>query len=165
MLNGRWPHGLSSWNWASRRFQPGEGPSRGLLRDCTTSPINWFAALIFLNISTISANMFSTYLPVGTQYIFCPAGIISICWQVEYNQNIMGCVLMWRWEQWGQIHLATQTSSSAQECWWRCNETLIVSKHLARIISGHNMWQLGTCEVRGHTRSGDKNTNKQFPGQ
>ena len=30
---------------ASRRFQPGEGPSRGLLRDCTTSPINRFAAL------------------------------------------------------------------------------------------------------------------------
>ena len=27
------------------RFQPGEGPSRGLLRDCTTSPINRFAAL------------------------------------------------------------------------------------------------------------------------
>ena len=25
---------------ASRRFQPEEGPSRGLLRDCTTSPIN-----------------------------------------------------------------------------------------------------------------------------
>ena len=31
---------------ASRRFQPGEGPSRGLLRDCTISPINRFAALI-----------------------------------------------------------------------------------------------------------------------
>ena len=28
------------------RFQPGEGPSRGLLRDCTTSPINRFAALV-----------------------------------------------------------------------------------------------------------------------
>ena len=27
-------------------MQPGEGPSRGLLRDCTTSPINQFAALI-----------------------------------------------------------------------------------------------------------------------
>ena len=25
--------------------QPGEGPSRGLLRDCTTSPINRFASL------------------------------------------------------------------------------------------------------------------------
>ena len=25
--------------------QPGEGPSRGLLRDCTTSPINRFAEL------------------------------------------------------------------------------------------------------------------------
>merc|ERR1712155_243953 len=31
---------------ASRRFQPGEGPSRGLLRDCTNSPINRFAALL-----------------------------------------------------------------------------------------------------------------------
>ena len=31
---------------ASRRFQPGEGPSRGLLRDCTTSPINRVAALV-----------------------------------------------------------------------------------------------------------------------
>ena len=30
---------------ASRHFQPGEGPSRGLLRDCTTSLINRFAAL------------------------------------------------------------------------------------------------------------------------
>ena len=30
---------------ASRRFKSGEGPSRGLLRDCTTSPINRFAAL------------------------------------------------------------------------------------------------------------------------
>ena len=28
---------------ASRRFQPEEGPSRG--RDCTSSPINRFAAL------------------------------------------------------------------------------------------------------------------------
>ena len=33
---------------ASRRFQPGEGPSRGLLSDCTTSPINRFAALIII---------------------------------------------------------------------------------------------------------------------
>ena len=33
---------------ASRRFQPGEGPSRGLLRDCTTSPINRFAALVLV---------------------------------------------------------------------------------------------------------------------
>ena len=39
---------------ASRRFQPGEGPSRGLLRDCTTSPINRFAALIFMSFSQIS---------------------------------------------------------------------------------------------------------------
>ena len=31
----------------SRHFQPGEGPSRGLLRDCTTSPITRFAALVF----------------------------------------------------------------------------------------------------------------------
>ena len=30
------------------RFQPGEGPRRGLLRDCTTSPINRFAALLTL---------------------------------------------------------------------------------------------------------------------
>ena len=30
---------------ASRHFQPGD-PSRGLLRDCTTSPINRFAALV-----------------------------------------------------------------------------------------------------------------------
>ena len=32
-----------------QRFQPGEGPSRGLLRDCTTSPINRFAALVCNN--------------------------------------------------------------------------------------------------------------------
>ena len=29
-----------------RRFQPGEGPSRGLLHDCTTSPMDRFTALI-----------------------------------------------------------------------------------------------------------------------
>ena len=33
-------------HYASRRFQPGEGPSRGLIRDCTISPINQFAALV-----------------------------------------------------------------------------------------------------------------------
>ena len=38
-------HGLKCES-ASRRFQPGEGPSRGLLRDCSTSPINRFAALL-----------------------------------------------------------------------------------------------------------------------
>ena len=47
MLNGRWPHGLSTWNWVRNaiiirdgrfglhsvlHFQPGEGSSRGLLR-------------------------------------------------------------------------------------------------------------------------------------
>ena len=31
---------------SSSRFQPGEGPSRGLLRDCTISLINRFAALV-----------------------------------------------------------------------------------------------------------------------
>ena len=30
-------------------FQVGEGPSRGLLRDCTTSPINRFVALLDIN--------------------------------------------------------------------------------------------------------------------
>ena len=30
----------------SRRLQPGEGPNSGLLCDCTTSPINPFAALL-----------------------------------------------------------------------------------------------------------------------
>ena len=30
----------------SRCFQPGEGPSRGLLRDCTTSPMDRFTAII-----------------------------------------------------------------------------------------------------------------------
>ena len=47
---------------ASRRFQPGEGPSRGLLRDCTTSPINRFAALIIsLHLKwSLSVNMPTT---------------------------------------------------------------------------------------------------------
>ena len=27
-------------------FNPGEGPSRGLLRDCTTSPMDRFTALV-----------------------------------------------------------------------------------------------------------------------
>ena len=31
---------------ASRRFQPGEGPGRGPLRNCTTSLINRFTALV-----------------------------------------------------------------------------------------------------------------------
>ena len=34
----------------SSRFQPGEGPSRGLLRDCTTSSINRFATLKMIQI-------------------------------------------------------------------------------------------------------------------
>ena len=37
---------IVSYSRPSRRFQPGEGPSSGLLRDCTTSPINRFAALV-----------------------------------------------------------------------------------------------------------------------
>ena len=42
---------------ASRRFQPGEGPSRGLLRDFTTSPINRFAALV----SSEAVNIMTTH--------------------------------------------------------------------------------------------------------
>ena len=33
---------------ARRGYQPGEGTSRGLLRDCTTLPINRFAALFII---------------------------------------------------------------------------------------------------------------------
>ena len=36
----------------SSRFQQGEGPSRGLPRDCTTSPMDRFAALL----RTVSGN-------------------------------------------------------------------------------------------------------------
>ena len=36
---------------ACRRFQPGEGPSRGILRDCTASPINRFAAQVDFHVS------------------------------------------------------------------------------------------------------------------
>ena len=32
--------------YGSSRFQPGEGPRRGLLRDCTLSPMDRFAALV-----------------------------------------------------------------------------------------------------------------------
>ena len=41
----------------NRCFQPVEGPSRGLLRDCTTSPINRFAALVWDNISPARTNV------------------------------------------------------------------------------------------------------------
>ena len=37
---------IVSYESVSRLFQPGEGPRRGLLRDCTTSPNNRFAALV-----------------------------------------------------------------------------------------------------------------------
>ena len=38
-----------------KRFQPGEGPSRGLLRDCTTSPINRLStALVTTACNTIA---------------------------------------------------------------------------------------------------------------
>ena len=46
---------------APSHFLPGEGPSRGLLRDCTTSPINRFAAL--LNIWLYIINI--THPPLG----------------------------------------------------------------------------------------------------
>ena len=39
---------------ASRRFQPGEGPSRGLLHDCTTSPINRYAALYLRGLADVA---------------------------------------------------------------------------------------------------------------
>ena len=47
---------------ASMRFQPGEGPSRGLLRDCTTSPINRFAALIRVSASAAAGAQTETLL-------------------------------------------------------------------------------------------------------
>ena len=37
------------------QFQPGEGPSRGLLRDCTTSPINWYTVLV--NVGLVLVNV------------------------------------------------------------------------------------------------------------
>ena len=37
---------LTKCESGSSHFQPGEGPSRGLLCDCTTSPINRYTALI-----------------------------------------------------------------------------------------------------------------------
>ena len=42
MLNGRWPHGLSTWNWVRDAIILS---LKGLFRDCTTSLINRFAAL------------------------------------------------------------------------------------------------------------------------
>ena len=41
---------------ASRRFQPGDGPSRGLLHDCTTSPINRLIATYTLQIFPIKTS-------------------------------------------------------------------------------------------------------------
>ena len=49
-----------------KKFHPkvrnhGEGPSRGLVRDCTTSPINLFAALVkILFLGQGKMKMFST---------------------------------------------------------------------------------------------------------
>ena len=39
----------------SSRFQLGEGPSRGLLRDCTTSTMDRFAALVDTGVSRVAA--------------------------------------------------------------------------------------------------------------
>ena len=60
----------------SRHFQPGECPRRGLLRDCTTSPINrlqhqsqHFCVLILLPIKNIwiSRSIFNLKLPPSQQ--------------------------------------------------------------------------------------------------
>ena len=40
---------VGAFNQEKALVGPGEGPSRGLLRDCTTSPINRFAALVIVH--------------------------------------------------------------------------------------------------------------------
>ena len=50
---------------ASRRFLPGEGPSSGLLRDCTTSPINRFAALIVTPPPSVSVDLLDGAVVAG----------------------------------------------------------------------------------------------------
>ena len=47
-------------------FQPGEGPSGGLLRDCTTSPINRFAALINIKYSAHKVYRFTFIQKLGS---------------------------------------------------------------------------------------------------
>ena len=59
----------TSYAPGSRRFQPGEGPSRGLLRDCTPSPINRFAALI------LSVSITFLGLMRSEARISCSAGV------------------------------------------------------------------------------------------
>ena len=49
-------------------FQPGEGPSRGLLRDCTTSPINRFAALLPTHSLTLSRHLRAVFGSIQPQY-------------------------------------------------------------------------------------------------
>ena len=61
---------------ASRSFQSGEGPSRCLLRDCTTSPSNRFAALV--TIATARDKKVATKF-CGTQYLVCFLVPASTC--------------------------------------------------------------------------------------
>ena len=76
MLNGQWPHGLSTWNWVCDAIII----SRGLLRDFTTSPINRFAALLI--------NIFKQRgcLPMtGTSRIDRGRSNVSItCWDTSF---------------------------------------------------------------------------------
>ena len=55
---------LNKCESSSSRYQPGEGPSRGLLCDCTTSPIIRFAALVSpSSSSSLSSLVSSSQIP------------------------------------------------------------------------------------------------------
>ena len=62
---------------ASRRFQPGEGPSRGLLRDCTTG-CGTDGALHSTNLHTSHLVVFTAFAlasQVGTGQAVVAAGV------------------------------------------------------------------------------------------
>ena len=58
---------------------PGEGPSRGLLCDCTTSPINRFAALLSIDtpppVSAVAGATLDTNTAAGTTSLSLPASL------------------------------------------------------------------------------------------
>ena len=77
---------------ASRRFQPGEGPSRGLLRDCTTSMINRFAALAGTD-SILGRCAVSAVPPCTAARVQCPqpdSANLTIVWLQQFAGPPLG---------------------------------------------------------------------------
>ena len=69
---------------ASRRFQPGEGPSRGLLRDCTTSPIN---SLQHYRFNCRPEQIFALHSALPHCILGTDPAAAAGAWTVKYTSN------------------------------------------------------------------------------